>query len=90
MTSDDKTWYKDNIKGKNDLLFSGFREPILDMAIMSLSDHSIITGGTLSWCGGWFSNGTVVYLKDYPRPGSPLDGPSSIVREKYIQRSGLA
>ena len=52
VVSDDKTCCKDNIKGKNNVLFSEFREPILDMAIMSLYDHSIINGGTFGWWGG--------------------------------------
>ena len=83
VVSDDKKWCKDNFKG-NDVLFSQFREPILDMAIMSLSDHAIITAGSFSWWGGWLSNGTVVYLKDFPRPGSSLDGPLFVREEYYL------
>ena len=79
--SDDKLWCKQNIKGK-DVVVSNFKEPILDMAIMSLCNHTIITAGTFSWWGGWLSGGTVIYLKDFPRPGSALDG-NSIVREEY-------
>ena len=71
VLSDDMKWCKNNIKG-SDVIYSEFKEPILDMAIMSLCHHMIITVGTFSWWGGWLSGGTVVYLNDFPRPGSEI------------------
>ena len=71
VCSDDMWWSRSNIEGP-DVVFSPFKEPILDMAIMSLCDHTIITSGTFGWWGGWLSGGQVVYLKDFPRPGSLL------------------
>ena len=81
VVSDDKRWCKDNIVGTN-VVFSEFELPIIDLAIMSLCDHMIITVGTFSWWAGWLAGGTVVYLKDFPRPGSKLER-SQIIREKY-------
>ena len=80
VLSDDMRWSKANIKGP-DVTFSIFREPILDMALMSLCDHMIITSGSFSWWGGWLSGGTVVYLEDYPRPGSDLA--TRVINENY-------
>ena len=71
VVSNDIKWCRDNISG-TDVFFSNFTEPILDMAILSLCDHTIISTGTFSWWGGWLSRGTVVYCSDYPRPGSYL------------------
>ena len=71
VCSDDMEWCKKNING-SDVLYSKFKEPILDMALMSLCHHMIITAGTFSWWGGWLSGGNVVYLKDFPRPGSAI------------------
>ena len=71
VCTDDMRWCQENIKGP-DVTFSKFQQPIIDMAIMNLCDHMIITAGSFGWWGGWLSGGTVVYLKDFPRPGSPL------------------
>ena len=71
VCSDDVEWSRLNIEG-SDVVFSPFQEAIIDMAIMSLCDHTIITSGTFSWWSGWLSGGQVVYLRDYPRPGSEL------------------
>ena len=71
VCSDDVEWSRSNIEG-SDVVFSPFQEAIIDMAIMSLCDHTIITSGTFSWWSGWLSGGQVVYLRDYPRPGSEL------------------
>ena len=72
VCSDDISWCKENIHSP-DVTFSESKEPITDMAILSLCDHSIITVGTFSWWAGFLSGGTVVYLNDYPVPGSYLD-----------------
>ena len=71
VCSDDLEWSRSNIREYN-VSFSPFQEPVIDMAIMSLCDHVIITSGTFSWWSGWLSGGQVVYLRDYPRPGSKL------------------
>ena len=72
VCSDDVRWCKKNIKGP-DVTFSTFREAIVDMAILSMCNHTIITVGTFGWWGGWLAGGTVVYLSDYPIPGSYVE-----------------
>ena len=81
VLSDDQKWCKDNING-SDVIFSPFKEPIVDMAILSLCNHTIITSGSYGWWGAWLANGTVVYLKDFPKPGSSLDK-SGLIRDEY-------
>lgn len=82
VVSDDKKWCRDNIKG-NDVIFSNATEAIIDLAIMSLCNHCIITGGSFGWWGGWLANGTVIYLKDFPRPGSQLDKKMDLRQNYY-------
>ena len=72
VVSDDMNWCRTNING-SDLIYSNSTEAITDLAVLSLCDHVIITGGTFGWWAGWLSGGTVVYLKDFPRPGSVLE-----------------
>ena len=72
VVSNDIKWCQENIKG-SDVIYSKFTDdPVTDLALLSLCQHSIITGGTFSWWSGWLAGGTVVYLRDYPRPGSWL------------------
>ena len=82
VVSDDKPWCKDNIKGK-DVIFSNFTEGVLDMTILSLCQHCIITGGSFGWWSGWLAGGTVIYLDDFPRPGSWLWNNSETKQDYY-------
>ena len=93
IVSEDVDWCWNNIFGDDfilsDMHFSigyqilKFGEAVVDLSIMSLCDHAIITSGTFGWWGGWLSGGTVIYLKDFPRPGSQLDQPPGFIREEY-------
>ena len=79
VVSNDKPWCQQNIVGP-DVRYSSFTKAALDFAIMTLSDHTIISSGTFSWWSGWLAGGTVVYLADYPN----LVGTSTLVRpESY-------
>ena len=72
VVSDDIPWCRENIR-EADVVFSHYTEAIIDIAILSLCNHSIITGGSFGWWGAWLAGGDVVYFKGYPRPGSWLD-----------------
>lgn len=45
----------------------------VQLCLLSLCDHSIITTGAFSWWAGWLANGTVLYYAGFPRPYSALD-----------------
>ena len=72
VCSDDMQWCRKNIRSY-DVTFSGFKDPLIDMAILRLCNHTIITVGTFSWWAGFLSGGSVVYLSDYPVHGSYID-----------------
>ena len=69
VVSNDKRWCKDNLAGK-DVVVSEYNEAIIDLAIMTLCNHAIMTSGTFGWWGAWLSGGEVVYWKGFPKPGS--------------------
>ena len=65
VISNNMKWCKENIADHNNI-FSTFKKPIIDMALMTLCHHMIISSGTFNWWFGWFSTGTVIYMKDHP------------------------
>ena len=69
--SEDKDWCNENLN-RSDTIISPFYMAPIDFTVMTLCDHMIITSGTFGWWGAWFSSGTVVYYKDFPRPNSWL------------------
>ena len=71
VCSDDIVWSEAHIDGRN-VAFVKSRDDVIDLAVLSLCDHLIMTVGTYGWWGGWLAGGMVVYYKDYPRPGSAL------------------
>ncbi len=42
----------------------------LDMAILSLCNHTLMSVGTYGWWSAWLAGGDVVYYKDITVPGS--------------------
>ena len=59
VASDDLGWCRTYIRGNN-INYSN-HDYILDLAILSLSDHTIISVGTYSWWAGWLCKGTTIY-----------------------------
>ena len=51
----------------------GIEEEAVQLCVMSLCEHSIITTGSLSWWAGWLSRGTVLYSLNQPDTNSQLD-----------------
>lgn len=72
VCSDDQEWTKANIKDR-DAVIVPQNSAEVDMALLTLCDHSIITIGTFGWWAAYLSNGTTVYFGNSFRPGSWLD-----------------
>ena len=83
VISNDIKWCKENI-ADNNTIFSTFKTPIIDMALMTLSHHMITSSGTFSWWCGWFCKGTVIYMKDHPRPGSQVSREPKFIEGFYL------
>lgn len=71
LCSDGIKWCKRMIKS-SDVYFVEHNPAEVDLAVLSLCNHSIITSGTFGWWGAWLAGGTTVYFRDYPRKGSWL------------------
>ena len=72
VCSDDITWCREHITDSN-IVYSERHSPGVDLAILSLCDHVIMSTGSFSWWAAWLAGGTVVYYEDWPRPVSQLE-----------------
>nr|XP_045602559.1 galactoside alpha-(1,2)-fucosyltransferase 1-like [Procambarus clarkii] len=70
VSSDDPEWCKDNIMDK-DVVFVGTKDSVMDMALMSLGDHHVITYGTYGFVGACLGRGLIVYPDNKDRPTFP-------------------
>ena len=74
VCSDDLFWVQQNVKSESfPVVYSENFHAILDLAILSLSDHVIITVGSFGWWGAYLAGGRTVYMSDFPRKYSLLD-----------------
>ncbi|XP_069159436.1 galactoside 2-alpha-L-fucosyltransferase SEC1-like [Procambarus clarkii] len=81
VTSDDPEWCKKNFRDK-DIVYGGGKDPVVDLAVLSLGDHHIITDGTFGFCGAFLGRGIIVYPEPtgwpiYPCFKTPLLQPIS-------------
>jgi len=53
-----------------DLIFSIGKTAQFDFVLLTKSDVMIITSGSYGWWGAWLANGTTIYYRNYPTPGS--------------------
>jgi galactoside 2-L-fucosyltransferase 1/2 len=72
ICSDDHRWVGEHISRWNFkyIFMSNYTDPMIDLAILSMCNHSIITSGTFSWWAGWLAGGMVVYYEKFPNPDS--------------------
>ena len=77
LTSQVPTFYADDMAFLLELAeyspVPGLNEAAVQLCLLSLCKHNIISTGSFSWWSGWLSNGTVIYSKNFPRPYSELD-----------------
>ena len=52
--SDDINWCKENLKGDN-IIFIEDEPDYVDLWLMSLCEHNIITNSSFSWWGSWLN-----------------------------------
>ena len=66
ISTDDPLWVEKHFSKHQKLLklhIIGKHPATIDLAVLSLCDHMIITTGTFSWWAGWLAGGTTVYYK---------------------------
>lgn len=73
VSSNDKYWATNVMKGQKNVHFVSSDSGAADMATMSLANHSISTVGTFGWWIATLANGETVYYKHPFREGSLLE-----------------
>ncbi|XP_069131606.1 galactoside alpha-(1,2)-fucosyltransferase 1-like [Argopecten irradians] len=64
---EDWRWCLDNIQnGSGVTVLSSSKDPYVDMALLSLTDHLIISTGTFGWWAGFLNKGTVLHFDWIP------------------------
>lgn len=72
VSSNDLKWVKDNLGTMPNTYIVEGNTAVTDMALLSLTNHTIMTVGTFGWWISFLTNGHTVHYK-YPFvPGSPL------------------
>ncbi|KAK6167451.1 hypothetical protein SNE40_021477 [Patella caerulea] len=70
VCSNDLAWTNDVLKGQTDAIIVPMGPAHVDLALLSLMDHMIMTVGTYGFWASWFVNGTTIYLREFAKPGS--------------------
>ncbi len=85
VCSDDIKWAKQHFNfTSHHVVFSENRTDVLDLAILSKCDHTIMTTGTFGWWASWLAGGQVVYYSNYPRKYSRLERSFSKDKTDYF------
>jgi len=74
VCSDDMRWCVEQMPTHRlrHVEFLSTHDPVVDLAVLAMCQHTIISVGTFGWWAAWLSNGTTVYYKDWPRRDSSL------------------
>lgn len=79
LCTDDKPWAQSELltnSSSNVTVVDSSRysdTDFIDLAVLSLCDHVIISTGSYGWWAGWLAGGETVYYKHWPRRGSVLE-----------------
>ena len=72
VCSDDISWCRENLSRQKNLSFSEGKSYGVDMAIMSLCNHTVATVGTFGWWAGWLAGGVTTYYRKYAHESTTL------------------
>ncbi|ESO93035.1 hypothetical protein LOTGIDRAFT_88318, partial [Lottia gigantea] len=91
VCSNDIEWSKTVFQNQNDVIIPPSGTAQLDMALLSLMNHTIITVGTYGYWSAWLNqnNGTVIYYKDFFEPNSTYGNQVNITDTYYSHWVGL-
>ena len=74
VASDDIKWCKENIDNKTfNVIFSEGLPDYMDLAILSMCKHTIVSVGSFGWWAAWLANGTTIYYEKWPKEYSQLE-----------------
>ncbi|OWF38286.1 Galactoside 2-alpha-L-fucosyltransferase 3 [Mizuhopecten yessoensis] len=70
VISDDILWTTNTLQKYDDVYIVTGNSGEVDMCLLTLTNHTIMSVGTFGWFIGWMTNGTMIYYKNVARPGS--------------------
>lgn len=84
VVSDDHAWCKSNLLGLPGVMVAQPGEPAVDLNVLALLDHTIISMGSFSWWAGFLAKGKVVYYSDFAEKDSKIRGQFDAKFEDYV------
>ena len=77
VISDDMKWVKENLIGDN-IIYSPFKDELLDLTLMTICDNNIIANSSFSWWGAYLNNNKsgfnkIIAPKNWFGPNGPQD-----------------
>lgn len=72
VATDDTYWSRTKLLDSKDVTIVTTRIREVDMAALTLCNHTIMSQGTYSWWIAYMTGGETVYYQDWPRNGSRL------------------
>ena len=85
ICSDEFKWTKSIIDTRhNDVIFMEGNSGVIDLALLSILDHTIMTIGTYGWWAGFLCNGETVYYKNFTKAGTMHSKGYDIEHRDYI------
>ncbi|XP_074662283.1 galactoside 2-alpha-L-fucosyltransferase SEC1-like [Tubulanus polymorphus] len=73
VCSDDLDWCRNKFGHMKNVAFCPGKDRVVDMAILSHSNHSILTVGSFGFWSAFLANGTTTYFGSARAPGSSVD-----------------
>ena len=64
ICSDTISWAKEHLGHIDNVVFAEGNTAVVDMAMLTVANHSIITAGTYSWWVGFLNKGITIYYRD--------------------------
>ncbi len=71
VCSDNMTWCEKYLS-EPDVYFVEDQDSIVDMAVLTKCNHTIMTVGTFSWWAAWLTGGDVTYYSNWPSPHTEI------------------
>ncbi|KAK3100217.1 hypothetical protein FSP39_016453 [Pinctada imbricata] len=72
VMSDDYEWSSKHLKAEDTAVMEP-NDKYVDLAVLTMCNHSIITVGTFGWWGAYLAGGHTVFFQDYAAKGSRFD-----------------
>ncbi|XP_076441064.1 uncharacterized protein LOC143280317 [Babylonia areolata] len=71
VASQDSDWCRKHVsQNRNDVTIMEGNLAAVDMVVLTLTDHMIVSVGTFGWWAGYLNQGIKTYMKDFIRPRS--------------------